>query len=83
MTKAEKKLLVELLKRYEDVLGNAGCNDFDLVRDGGLTDDEWPNVAIKVNALRRKECQANILGTYSVADFEVCAYLRHVLESGE
>jgi hypothetical protein len=40
MTKAELKLLVKLLDMSIHEFSNHGCNDFDLVKDGGLTEKQ-------------------------------------------
>jgi transcriptional regulator with XRE-family HTH domain len=40
LTEAERKLAVLLLRQAAEKFGNHGCNDFDLVKDGGLTPDE-------------------------------------------
>lgn len=37
MNVTEKKLAAKLLNMAADEFGNHSCNDFDLVRDGGLT----------------------------------------------
>jgi hypothetical protein len=40
----EKKLAAKLLHMAAERFGNHGCNDFDLVRDGGLTKEETGEV---------------------------------------
>ena len=40
VNKLEKKLISKLLNMAADEFSNHGCNDFDLVSDGGLTKEE-------------------------------------------
>ena len=37
LTNIERKLLIKCLERAIEDRSNAGCNDFDLINDGGLT----------------------------------------------
>jgi hypothetical protein len=40
MTKLEKKLLIKILDLAQSEFANHGCNDFDLIANGGLTPEE-------------------------------------------
>lgn len=40
VTKKEALLLLDLLGRAEEEMGNAGCNDYDIVRPSGFTTEE-------------------------------------------
>ena len=40
LTLAERKLLVFMLKKYGDVLGDNGCNDFDLPKEVFTSEEE-------------------------------------------
>lgn len=44
MTAIEKKLTLALLKLAAEEFDNHGCNDFHLVKDGGLTREEAKKV---------------------------------------
>lgn len=79
LTPAEAKLLKWALARLLENFSNAGCNDFNLKLDAGLSDQEWPEVARAIDA-RREECdQATSLSAGSFSDTEVVGYLRQLI----
>lgn len=49
MTKAERKLISILLNLAADEFGKHGCNDFNLIKDGGLTKEEAKEIFDKLN----------------------------------
>ncbi len=40
MPEITRKLLLKVLQMATEEFSNHGCNDFDLIRDGGLTEEE-------------------------------------------
>lgn len=49
MTPTEKKLVARLLDVAADQFSNHGCNDFDLVKDGGLTSEESQEIQQEIH----------------------------------
>lgn len=50
MTPAERKLCAKVLRMASDQFCNHGCNDFHLVKEGGLTPEESYNIRVKMRA---------------------------------
>lgn len=48
LSEVECKLAAKLLKLAGDEFANHSCNDFDLVRNGGLTKAEAKELAVKI-----------------------------------
>jgi len=46
MTELERKLIAKLLTMASEEFSNHGCNDFHLLRDGGLTEAEAAEVQL-------------------------------------
>lgn len=40
LTEVEKKLIVLFLEKASDEFSNHGCNDFDLIEEGNLTEEQ-------------------------------------------
>lgn len=79
MTPAERKLASKFLEMASEMFGNHGCNDFDLVTDGGMTAEE-------AEAFQRAYCAWNGSpsdyepGDTNLADFAAMSFLSDLLE---
>lgn len=82
MTPAEKKLASKMLDMASEEFGHHGCNDFDLVTEGGMTAEE-------ADAFQRAYCEWNGSpgdyepGDTNLADFAAMSFLSHLLKASE
>lgn len=77
---AERKLLLYFLRDYAKRLRKSGDGQFSLDTDAGLSDDDWPLVAVLVNRRRKPADREHALGSYSCATWEVVAWLRDLID---
>lgn len=81
LTQAEVKIFTVLLDRATDEMGNHGCNDFSLSRDGGLTADE----CLVLDGTLRKVFPRDMLEQPdqqdNVPDYFLLALLKRKIES--
>lgn len=84
MTPAERKLCAKLLRKAADQFSNHGCNDFHLVKEGGLTPEESYNVRVKMRAANGDADEVEELpDNHYTQDWLVMSYLSRLLAKDE
>ena len=79
MTPTQKKLAARLLRAAADEFGNHGCNDFDLVVDGGMTVREADDFRKRYHAWNGDPDEYRAGGT-DLPDFAAMGFLAHLLD---
>jgi hypothetical protein len=79
MTPAEKRLAAMLLRRASEEFGNHGCNDFDLVCDGGMLAKEADDFRKRFHAWNG-DPEEFTPGRTDLADFAAMGFLADLLE---
>lgn len=75
MTKNEINLIIEFLNDYSDKLGNAGCNDYELINN-----EENLEMVKQAELELKKEPYITKRGTIMTYDFMLVSHLKNKLK---
>lgn len=81
LSNAEKKLLIKMLEMASDEFANHGCNDFELIDDGGLTEEEAKEIITRIDEDNGDDMGSPNFNNYYTQDWIVMDYLRRLIES--
>lgn len=81
LTLAEVKIFSILLNRAGDEMGNNGCNDFSLTRDGGLSEEECSDIDAQLRKTFPNDMQERPDQEDNISDYFLLALLEKKMKS--